>query len=62
MGVGLFLPPIGLGVLIGCSIGNVTIINLARRLFPYLAVNFVMVLLLTYRPWVTPAIPKLVFG
>lgn len=62
MGIGLFLPPIGLGVLIGCSIGNVTIANLARRLLPYLAVNFAMVLLLTYWPWVTLVIPKLVFG
>ncbi len=62
MGIGLFLPPIGLGVLIGCSIGNVTIANLARRLFPYLAVNFAMVLLLTYWPWVTLVIPKLIFG
>ena len=62
MGIGLFLPPIGLGVLIGCSIGNVTIANIARRLFPYLAVNFAMVLLLTYWPWVTLVIPKLIFG
>lgn len=62
MGIGLFLPPIGLGVLIGCSIGNVTIANIARRLFPYLAVNFAMVLLLTYWPWITLVIPKLIFG
>lgn len=62
MGIGLFLPPIGLGILIGCSIGNITIANLARRLFPYLAVNFAMVLLLTYWPWVTLVIPKLIFG
>ena len=62
MGIGLFLPPIGLGVLIGCSIGNVTIANIARRLFPYLAVNFAMVLLLTYWPWVTLVVPKLIFG
>jgi len=62
MAIGLFLPPIGLGVLIGCSIGNVTIANIARRLFPYLAVNFAMVLLLTYWPWITLVIPKLIFG
>ena len=62
MGIGLFLPPIGLGVLIGCSIGNITIANIARRLFPYLAVNFAMVLLLTYWPWVTLVVPKLIFG
>ena len=61
MGIGLFLPPIGLGALIGCSIGNVTLSEVARPLFPYLAVNFAMVLLLTYWPWLTMVIPTLVF-
>lgn len=61
MGIGLFLPPIGLGVLIGCSIGNVTLSEVARPLFPYLAVNFAMILLLTYWPWLTMVVPNLFF-
>jgi len=61
MGIGLFLPPVGLGVFIGCSIGKVTIAEVAKPLLPYLGVNFATVLLITYWPWLTMAIPKLLF-
>ncbi len=61
MGIGLFLPPVGIGVLIGCSIGKVTISEVAEPLLPYLAVNFATVLLITYWPWLTLVVPKLFF-
>jgi len=61
MGIGLFLPPVGLGVFIGCSIGKVTISEVAKPLLPYLCVNFATVLLITYWPWLTLVIPKLLF-
>ena len=61
MGIGLFLPPIGLGVFIGCSIGKITVSEVARPLLPYLAVNFTTVLMITYWPWLTMVIPKLLF-
>jgi C4-dicarboxylate transporter DctM subunit len=61
MGVGLFLPPIGLGVFIGCSIGKVSISEIAKPLIPYLAMNFATVLLITYWPWLTLVIPSLLF-
>jgi C4-dicarboxylate transporter DctM subunit len=61
MGIGLFIPPIGLGVFIGCSIGKITVSEVVKPLVPYLAVNFAMVLLITYWPWLTMAIPSLLF-
>jgi C4-dicarboxylate transporter DctM subunit len=61
MGIGLFLPPVGLGVFIGCSIGRVTVSEVAKPLLPYLAVNFATVLLITYWPWLTMVIPRLLF-
>ena len=61
MGIGLFLPPIGLGVFIACSIGKVTVSEIAKPLIPYLAVNFATVLLITYWPWLTMVIPSLIF-
>lgn len=59
MGIGLFLPPIGLGVFIGCSIGQVSISEIVKPLMPYLAMNFTMVLLITYWPWLTLVLPNL---
>jgi len=61
MGIGLFLPPIGLGVFIACSIGKITVSEIASPLIPYLAVNFATVLLITYWPWLTMVIPSLLF-
>jgi C4-dicarboxylate transporter DctM subunit len=61
MGIGLFLPPVGLGVLIGCSIARITMAEVVRPLFPYLVVNFAVVLLITYWPWLTLVIPGLFF-
>jgi C4-dicarboxylate transporter DctM subunit len=61
MGIGLFLPPVGLGVFIGCSIGKVTVAEVAKPLLPYLSVNFATVLLITYWPWLTLVIPKILF-
>jgi C4-dicarboxylate transporter DctM subunit len=61
MGIGLFLPPVGLGVFIGCSIGRTTVSEVAKPLLPYLGINFAVVLLITYWPWLTLVIPKLLF-
>jgi len=61
MGIGLFLPPIGLGVFIGCSVGKVTVSEVAKPLLPYLGVNFATVLLITYWPWLTLVVPRLLF-
>jgi len=62
MGIGLFLPPIGLGVFIGCSVGKVTVSEVAKPLLPYLGVNFATVLLITYWPWLTLVVPRLLFS
>jgi len=61
MGIGLFLPPVGLGVFIGCSIGKITVSQVAKPLLPYLAVNFFTVLLITYWPGLTMLIPGFLF-
>jgi TRAP-type C4-dicarboxylate transport system permease large subunit len=61
MGIGLFLPPVGLGVFIGCSIGKVTVGEVARPLLSYLSVNFAIVLLITYWPALTLFLPNLLF-
>ncbi len=61
LGIGLFLPPVGLGVFIGCSIGRITVSEVAKPLLPYLGINFAVVLLITYWPWLTLVIPKLLF-
>jgi C4-dicarboxylate transporter DctM subunit len=61
MGIGLFVPPFGIGVFIGCSIGKISISEIVKPLVPYLTLNFFVVLLITYWPWLTMVIPDLLF-
>lgn len=59
IGIGLFLPPMGLGVYIATRIADVDIREAARALLPYLAVLFLALLVITYIPWFTLVVPRL---
>jgi C4-dicarboxylate transporter DctM subunit len=53
IGVGLFLPPVGLGVLVAAAIGRVYVREIAPRLLPYLATMMATVLVITFWPRLT---------
>lgn len=62
MGIGLFLPPIGLALYIGCGIGKVSVGRVAKPLLPYLAVMFFVVLVISFFPKLTLILPQWLFG
>ncbi len=51
MGIGLFAPPFGLGYYTACTIGNVHPDRALRRIWPYLGVLTLTLLLLAAVPW-----------
>ena len=53
MGIGLFAPPFGLGYYTACTIGKVHPDLALRRIWPYLGVLTVTLLLLAAVPWFT---------
>ena len=53
MGIGLFAPPFGLGYYTACTIGKVNPDLALRRIWPYLGVLTVTLLLLAAVPWFT---------
>lgn len=57
IGVGLFLPPIGLGLIVAAAIARVTIAEVARPLLPYLATMMATVLLIAFWPELTLVVP-----
>lgn len=57
-GIGLFLPPAGMAVLMTCSIGKIKMGEIFRPLAPFLAVLFVGVLLLIFVPEITTVMPR----
>ncbi len=59
MGVGFFLPPIGLGLTVACTVGKTTIDRVSGPLWPYLLVMFAVVLLISYVPSIVLWLPQM---
>jgi len=61
-GLGLFLPPIGIGLYIACSFANLSADKTFRAMLPYTAVLAAGILVLMLFPWLTLVVPRLVYG
>ena len=61
-GLGLFLPPVGIGLYIASSFANLNADQTFRAMLPYTAVLALGILILMIFPWLTLIIPHLVFG
>ena len=58
MGMGSFLPPVGIGFFVSCSVGEATMEETAPRLVPYVLVLFVGLILVTFVPWFSLSLPR----
>jgi len=58
MGIGLFAPPLGLGLYTSCAVGNVPIEQTARPIAKYLALMLACLLVLAFVPEMTLAVPR----
>ncbi|MGY4231225.1 tripartite ATP-independent transporter DctM subunit [Bradyrhizobium sp. USDA 4449] len=58
MGVGLFAPPLGLGLYGACLIGNVPIEQTVRPILGYLGLLLLCLLVIAFVPWLSTALPR----
>lgn len=58
MGIGLFAPPVGVGLYTACGVGSVPVERVIRPIGKYLAVIFAVLLLLAFIPAITMAVPR----
>ncbi len=58
MGIGLFAPPLGVGLYTACAIGRVSMESVARPILKYLAILVVALLLIAFVPVITLALPR----
>jgi len=58
-GIGLFLPPIGVGFFIACGIANIPGDRATRAMMPYVYMMCVGLLIVILVPWVTLVVPRL---
>ncbi len=57
-GIGLFLPPIGVGLFISCGIAGITIDRVTREMMPYVTMLSIGLLLVIAFPWLTLVLPR----
>jgi len=56
--IGLCTPPVGSVLFVGCGIGKTTIAQVTKPLLPFYAVMVAALLLITYFPWFSEWLPK----
>lgn len=59
IGVGFLLPPVGLCLLVACSVGKVPVSQVIKPIMPYFGIMIVALLLITYIPMLSLGIPML---
>ncbi len=62
IGIAVFLPPIGVCLYVAISIGKTSIGATTRAFLPFLVVLILGLFVITYVPWFTLILPRLVYG
>src|SRR3954453_9691192 len=58
MGIGLFAPPLGLGLYGSCLIGGGRLEDTVRPIMKYLGVLFLCLIVIAFVPWISTALPR----
>jgi C4-dicarboxylate transporter DctM subunit len=58
IGIGVFMPPIGIGLFIACAIAKLNIVESAKYMAPFLIILILGLLVITYVPWFTLILPR----
>jgi len=59
IGIGVFLPPIGVGLFIACAIARLNMVESAKYMAPYFIMLVLGLLVVTYVPWFTLILPHI---
>jgi tripartite ATP-independent transporter DctM subunit len=58
LGIGLCHPPVGAILFVGCAVGKVTIEEVMRKIWPFYAVMFFVLMCVTYIPEISLWLPR----
>ena len=62
MEIGMITPPVGLNLFVTAGVANMSMMGVVRAALPFLAIMFVFLILVTYVPWISTALPTAVMG
>ncbi len=60
LGIGLTTPPVGAGLFTGCAVGKITMEEAAKSAFAFWPSMIIVLLLVTFIPWLTMFLPNLI--
>jgi C4-dicarboxylate transporter DctM subunit len=58
IGIGVFMPPIGVGLFVACAIAKMNIVDSAKYMAPYLVILVLGLMVVTFIPWFTLVLPQ----
>jgi C4-dicarboxylate transporter, DctM subunit len=61
LGIGLFLPPVGMGIFIACTFADIDVGRVFRSFAPFLAALVLGLCIITAVPWFTLVLPRIFF-
>ncbi len=59
--VGMLTPPVGLNLFVAVAISKMSLIEVFKSCLPFILLMFVALLMITYVPWISMAIPNLIY-
>ncbi len=62
MEIGMITPPVGLNLFVTSGVAGMPMMRVVRAAAPWLAILFVFLILVTYVPWISTAVPTMVMG
>ncbi len=62
MEIGMITPPVGLNLFVTSGVAGMPMMRVVKAALPFLAVLFVFLILITYVPWISTALPISVMG
>ena len=57
-GIGLFVPPTGLAVMVACSVGKVRMDQMIKPLMPFLMLLMLGLAIIIFFPWISTVVPQ----
>jgi len=58
LGIGLITPPVGTVLFVGSAVAKLSIGTVTRAMMPFFAALFVVLMLVTYVPWLSLWLPR----
>ncbi|MDR1242647.1 MAG: TRAP transporter large permease [Deltaproteobacteria bacterium] len=58
MAIGLITPPVGINLYVGCNIAGISVVDLCKRIIPFVVAGIIALMIITYIPILTMFLPQ----